>query len=487
MRHFGLYRGPLLLPTLTRNTLEGKILIADRGEIAIRIMSACRDLNIDYVVVYTAADRESEHVRQNITNGPEQNAWRISSYTEVNDIFAVADHTGCSAIHPGYGFLSEDFRFARRATTRDRSLTFIGPNWKVIRDLGDKINAKRLAGKLGIPTLAGSKAPIYNEIEAEKIATQLFKVPQGKAIDTPSILIKAAVGGGGLGIEEVSDLSQFRRIYRRLENYAKRQFGDGRLLIERCLKECHLIELQVVCSRHNERVHFHTRNATIQSTGRQKRVESAPGFDRSCCSYSFNEKEALDQIIHYSLQLAEYVKYDSIGTWEWLVSGSGEIYLIEVNPRVQVGTALSGCICLIDNEHPDLIREQIRLALGEKLGYKQRSIRTTGAAIELRIVAENSHRDFTPWVGTITEFNYPDHPWSITYSQVPTDIPYTIPSEFDPNLALAIVWGETMADAKEKAVQFLTETTIAGKNIKGNPLITNLEYLKNSVVHALSF
>jgi len=129
----------------TRNSLEGKVLIANRGEIAIRIMNACKDLELEYVVVYTDADKDSEHVCRNITSGPEQNAWRITSYTEPNDIFAVADHTGCTAIHPGYGFFSEDFRFARRATIRDRALTFIGPNWEVIRDLGDKINTKRIA------------------------------------------------------------------------------------------------------------------------------------------------------------------------------------------------------------------------------------------------------------------------------------------------------------------------------------------------------
>ncbi len=129
--------------------MEGKVLIANRGEIAIRIMNACKDLGLPYVVVYTEADKDSEHVRQNQTRGPEQNAWRITSYTEPNDIFAVADHTGCTAIHPGYGFFSEDFRFARRATKRDRPLIFIGPNWEVIRDLGDKINTKKVANTPG--------------------------------------------------------------------------------------------------------------------------------------------------------------------------------------------------------------------------------------------------------------------------------------------------------------------------------------------------
>jgi len=190
-------------------------------------MNACKDLGLEYVVVYTEADKDSEHVQRNTTSGTGQNAWRITSYTEPNDIFAVADHTGCTAIHPGYGFFSEDFRFARRATKRDRPLIFIGPNWEVIRDLGDKINTKKVANQLGIPTIPGTDAPIYNEMEAEEIAAQLLLDQQEKGIEHPSILVKAAAGGGGMGIEEVVEIETFRRIYRQLQNYAKRQFGDG--------------------------------------------------------------------------------------------------------------------------------------------------------------------------------------------------------------------------------------------------------------------
>ena len=205
--------------------MEGKVLIANRGEIAIRIMNSCRDLGLDWVVVYTEADQDSEHVKLNRTTGPDQNAWKITSYTEPNDIFAVADHSGCTAIHPGYGFFSEDYRFARRAATRNRPLTFIGPNWKVIRDLGDKINTKRVANKLNIPTIPGTDSPIYNEMEAEEIAYSLLENQRILGIEDPSILVKAAAGGGGMGIEEVTELEQFRRTYRQLQNYAKRQLS----------------------------------------------------------------------------------------------------------------------------------------------------------------------------------------------------------------------------------------------------------------------
>lgn len=450
-------------------------------------MNACKDLDLDYVVVFTEADKDSEHVRRNITSGPEQNAWRITSYTEPNDIFAVADHTGCTAIHPGYGFFSEDFRFARRATIRDRPLTFIGPNWEVIRDLGDKINTKRIANKLGIPTIPGTDAPIYNEMEAEEIAAGLLDDQRRAGIDNPSILVKAAAGGGGMGIEEVTEIEQFRRVYRQLQNYAKRQFGDGGVLIEQCLRDYNHLEVQLVCSRYGERIHFSSRNCTIQSTGRQKRVEAAPGFHDSCFEYDFDEKKLLDQIVKYSLTLADYVKYDNVGTWEWIISRSGQPYLLEVNTRIQVENDISARISYIGGEQPNLIREQIRLGLGNRLGYKQSAVKFKGAAIELRIVAEDTRRGFAPWIGTITEFKFPDHPWSVVYSHVPDDRPYPIPSDFDPNLALALVWGDSMDDAKMKAARFIDETVIRGNDSSGKPIITNLEYLKNNLDRLLAF
>lgn len=467
--------------------MQGKVLIANRGEIAIRIMNACRDLGLDYVVVYTEADKDSEHVRRNITTGPEQNAWRVTSYTEPNDIFAIADHTGCTAIHPGYGFFSEDFRFARRAIKRERPLIFIGPSWEVIRDLGDKINTKRVANQLGIPTIPGTDAPIYNEMEAEEIAADLLDSQRQKGIEQPSVLVKAAAGGGGMGIEEVTEIERFRRVYRQLQNYAKRQFGDGGVLIEQCLRDYNHLEVQLVCSKYGERVHFSSRNCTIQSTGRQKRVEAAPGFDRSAFEYDFDEKKVLEQIVQYSLKLAAHVKYDNVGTWEWIVSRSGQPYLLEVNTRIQVENDISARISYLSGAQPNLIREQIRLGLGERLGYKQSAIKFRGTAIELRIVAEDTRRGFAPWIGTITELTFPNHPWSAVYTHVPFDRPYAIPSDFDPNLALALVWGDSVRDAKDKAVQFLKETTINGVDGGGNAIITNLQYLHDNLDRLLAF
>jgi acetyl/propionyl-CoA carboxylase alpha subunit len=467
--------------------VEGKVLIANRGEIALRIMRACKELGLEYVVVYTDADVDSEHVQRNQSSGPDQNAWRISSYTEPNDIFAVADHTGCTAIHPGYGFFSEDYRFARRVVSRSRPLSFIGPNWQVIKDLGDKINTKRVANQLKIPTIPGTDGPIYNEMEAEEFAFHLLEQQRQSGVENPSILIKAAAGGGGMGIEEVFEIEPFRRSYRQLQNYAKRQFGDGGVLIEQCLRDYNHLEVQLLCSHYGERVHFSSRNCTIQSTGRQKRVEAAPGFHRSCFSYDFDEQKVLDQIVSYSLKLAEAVHYDNIGTWEWIVDRSGQPYLLEVNTRIQVENDISARISYHNNRQFNLIKEQIRLGLGERLGFAQKDITFKGAAIELRIVAEDTKRGFAPWIGTIDTFSLPSYDWSAVYTHVPTDRPYSIPSDFDPNLALALVWADTMDEAKERAAHFIDETTIRGTDSKGEPIITNVAYLKENLHRLLQF
>ena len=243
----------------------------------------------------------------------------------------------------------------------------------------------------------------------------------------------------------------------------------------------------MTCSRHGERVHFGTRNCTIQSTGRQKRLEAAPGFDDSCFHYDFNAKEVLDQIVEYSLKLASHVRYDNVGTWEWIVARDGRPYLLEVNTRIQVENDVSGRISYIKGKQPNLIREQIRLALGERIGFSQDDVEFRGASIEMRIVAEDTKRGFAPWIGTINRFDFPQHDWSAVYTHVPSDRPYVIPSDYDPNLALALVWGDTMAEAKERGRQFLKDVVIEGEDASGEPILTNLNYLADNFDRLLTF
>lgn len=460
------------------------VLIANRGEIAIRIMNACKSLGLDYVVVYTKEDEESMHARIPMEEG-ENKAYRISSYRDPNEIFMVADHAKCTAIHPGYGFFSENFRFARRASMRTRPLAFIGPRWEVIRDLGSKINTKRIAKSLAIPVIPGSDGPIYSEMEAEVLAEELFFLQKEQGIDHPSILVKASAGGGGMGIEEVNNLDTFRRVYRRIQNYAKRQFGDEGVLIEQCLRDYHHLEVQLLCSKKDEIVHFGTRNCTIQSTGRQKRIEIAPGFDSKVCQYRFDADAALSKMVKYSIRLAKHVGYDSVGTWEWVVTRDGRPYLLEVNTRIQVENEISARIARISgySEYPNLIREQIRVALGERLGFSQKGVSFDGTSIELRIVAEDTRRGFRPWCGTITRFDLPQKDWARVYTHVPYDKSYNIPTEYDPNLALAIIWGQDTHVAKERAKEFISNTVIEGEG----GIITNLDYLRERLNDILVF
>jgi len=469
----------------TTKGLQGKVLIANRGEIAIRVMQACRNLGLDYVLVYTNEDRESMHVR--LADG-EDHLWRIADYLDPNDILEVADHAGATAIHPGYGFFSENYRFARRVTTRSRPLTFIGPTWEALKSLGSKINTKRIAKALKIPTIPGSDKPVYNEVEAEDVAAELFAASEEMGVEAPSVMVKPSAGGGGMGIEEVHRLDEFRRVFRKIRNYAKRQFGDEGVLVEQCLKGCNHLEVQLVCSKHKEIVSFGTRNCTIQSTGRQKRIEVTPGFEPGY-PYDFDPEVVIREITAHSLKLAEYVEYDSVGTWEWLISPRGNYYLLEVNPRVQVEIGVTGRVSCIKGEGPgvNLIQEQIRLALGEKLGYKQADVCQRGAAIEFRLVAEDTRRGFTPWSGTIERFHLPERDWLTVYTHVPRTHPYTIPTEYDPNLALAIIWGEDLKQAKERGRSFLAEAAIEGVGAQGRAIETNLDFLRDNIVEVLRY
>ncbi|MFH0808930.1 MAG: biotin carboxylase N-terminal domain-containing protein [Pseudomonadota bacterium] len=465
--------------------MQGKVLIANRGEIAIRVMQACRNLGLDYVLVYAAEDRDSMHVR---LAESEANAWRIADYLDPNDVLEVADQTGATAIHPGYGFFSENYRFARRVATRGRPLTFIGPSWEALKALGSKINTKRTAKYLKIPTIPGSDKPIYNEVEAEDVAAELFSTSERMGMEAPSVMVKPSAGGGGMGIEEVQRLDDFRRVYRKIRNYAKRQFGDEGVLVEQCLKGFNHVEVQLVCSKHKEIVSFGTRNCTIQSTGRQKRIEVTPGFEPGH-GYDFDAEAVTREITAASIKLASYVRYDSVGTFEWLVSPRGSYYLLEVNPRVQVEIGVTARVSCIKDRGPgaNLIEEQIRLALGQDLGYEQKDVAQKGAAIEFRLVAEDTRRGFTPSSGTIARLNFPAHDWLTVYTHVPTDRPYTIPSEYDPNLALAIVWGEDLTQARQRGLVLLEETVIEGTGAHGQPIETNLDFLRNNIAQVLRF
>ncbi len=465
--------------------MKDRVLIANRGEIALRIIDACHRLGLQVVVIYTPGDEQSLHVKRARQEGLP--CYRVSSYRDANDVLAVADETKCTAIHPGYGFFAEDFRFARRVVKRSNPLIFIGPRWEVIRDLGHKLNVKRLAYDLGIPIIPGTISPVYSELEAEAKAEELFYWQEEQKIERPRLLFKAAAGGGGMGIEEVYDLDQVRSVFRRIRAYAKRQFGDEGVVIEICLQDYHHLEVQLLGNQYNELVHFGTRNCTIQSIGHQKRIEVAPGFDPSYTHYPFDAEQVMQKIIQYSLKLATHVGYDNVGTWEWLVTRDGKAYLMEVNTRIQVENEVSACISRIKGKKTNLLVEQIRSAFGERLGYKQKDITFVGTSIEFRLIAEDTKQGFRPLSGVITRFEYPEFPWLKVSTHVPSDEPYRIPTEFDPNLALGIVWGKDTREAIERGKIFLNKVIIQGNTPQGKPLQTNIPFLKEKLGEILKF
>ena len=467
---------------------QHKVLVANRGEIAVRIVKACHSLGLPFVCIYTAEDEASGHVRIAAKLGGERSLYRVSSYHDANEIIAVADAAGATAIHPGYGFFAEDFRFARRVAKRERKIIFIGPSWKIIRELGDKINTKRLARSLGVPTVPGSDRPIYEEMEAEQIARSIFEFQGQMGILRPLVLVKASAGGGGMGIEEVYDMDQFRSVYRRIRSYALRQFKDEGVLIEQRVTDFNHLEVQIVCDRQGRNpVHFGTRNCSVQSTGLQKRIEVAPGFDPSSLSYAFDASRVLEDIIRHSLTMARNVGYDNVGTWEWIVTRKGEPFLMEVNTRIQVENGVSARIARVHGKEIDLIAEQIRIGLGEALGYRQQDIAFDGVAIEYRLIAEDPDHGFTPWVGRIDAFSWSEAPWLYLHTHVPTDAAYQIPTEFDPNLALAIVWGKNLEEAKHRGLEFLRALTLTGENSAGEALKSNVAFLSANTERLLRF
>lgn len=466
-----------------------KVLIANRGEIAVRIMQACNDLGIPCVAVYTAEDKDSGHVEMARKLGGDDAAYRIQNYNDAGDILSVADKAGATAIHPGYGFFSENYRFARRVTERDRPMIFIGPSWHVIRDLGDKINTKRIARKLGVPTVPGSDRPIYDELEAETIAQSLFDFQEKMGVKRPVVLVKASAGGGGMGIDEVEDMARFRQTYRRIRNYSLRTFNDEGVLIEQRIFDFNHLEVQVIADRDGkDPVHFGTRNCSVQSPGLQKRIEVAPGFRSADIGYAFDADKVLDDIVRHSLSIAKEVRYDNVGTWEWIVTPAGEPFLMEVNTRIQVENGVSACIADV-NGNPDvnLIREQVRVGLGEALGYSQDNVGFDGVGIEYRIIAEDTENGFAPWVGRIEKFDWKEADWVEMHTHVPRDRHYQIPTEYDPNLALAIIWGEDLEHAKKRGVEFLKNLTLEGVDASGQPMKTNIPFLLRKTENLLEF
>lgn len=410
-----------------------KILIANRGEIALRIIRACRLLGIETVAVYSSADESSLHVKladEAICIGPP--APKLS-YLNMMSILSAAEVTGVEAIHPGYGFLSENAEFAR--LVRECKLTFIGPTPENIEAMGEKTRARAKAREAGVPLLPGTLTAVAGVEEALDAAAR---------IGYP-VILKAAAGGGGRGIFIIRSEQDLSDSFQRCSEEARAAFGDGSLYVEKFCERPRHVEIQVACDRHGNRVFLGERDCSIQRR-HQKLIEEAPS---PVLTESIRSRMGAA-----ALALCEHVQYESVGTVEFLVDEDLQFYFMEMNTRIQVEHPVTEMVTGID-----LIQEQIRIAAGEPLGFNQDQVRLEGHAFEVRINAEDPDT-FHPSPGKITALHVPGgfgvRVDSFIYDE------YKVVPFYDSLLAKLIVHGKTRDEAIAKMRQALDEFVVKG-------------------------
>jgi len=411
-----------------------RVLIANRGEIALRVIRACKELDIETVAVYSEADRESLHVRFAADDVCIGRPPARDSYLNIPRIIAAAEITGADAIHPGYGFLAENAEFAN--TVRASNITFIGPTAEQIGQMGDKAAARKLAQKLKVPTVPGSPGPVESMEEGLKVAQKLgFPV-----------IIKAAAGGGGKGMRVAPDAEQFAQAFGLAKQEALAAFGSDEVYIEKYLSRPRHIEIQVMGDTHGKVMHLCERDCSVQRR-HQKLIEEAPS---PAVDVTLRE-----DIGDAAVRLAEAIGYVGAGTVEFLLDEDGSFYFMEMNTRIQV-------------EHPvtemctnfDLVKEQIRVAAGEPLSFVMNGHRLRGHAIECRVNAEDPARNFQPSPGTITAYHPPGGPGVRVDTHIYAG--YTVPPYYDSLLAKVIVHGNTRAEALARMRQALDSFIIEG-------------------------
>jgi len=409
-----------------------RILIANRGEIAVRIIRAARELGIETVAVYSTADKDAAHVRladQAICIGP---APAAESYLNIPRIISAAEVANVDAIHPGYGFLAENAHFAE--VCRSCNIEFIGPSVEAMTLLGDKVHCKQLAIKNKVPTSPGSKGQIETEDDALKIARE---------IGYP-VIIKAAAGGGGRGMRVAHNDMALCTGFRNAKAEAEAAFGDGTVYIEKFLENARHVEIQVIGDQHGNVVHLYERDCTMQRR-HQKLIEEAP------CPVLDDERR--EKICAAAVRLVKAAGYYSAATVEFLMDKNKEFYLLEVNTRVQVEHPVTEAITGVD-----IVKTQILVAAGEKLPFTQKDIKKTGHAIELRINAENPARNFAPSPGKLTQFDPPGGLGVRMDTHCYTG--YTVPPNYDSMIAKLIIHKPTREEALATARRALHEFRI---------------------------
>ncbi|WP_232696094.1 acetyl-CoA carboxylase biotin carboxylase subunit [Brevibacillus daliensis] len=411
-----------------------KILIANRGEIAVRIIRACRELGIKTVAVYSEADRDALHVRmadEAYCIGPTASK---DSYLHMANIMSVATKNGVDAIHPGYGFLAENADFAEICSACN--ITFIGPDPEAITGMGDKSTAKDTMKRANVPTVPGTEGLIDDVSEA---------IVTAKQIGYP-VMIKATAGGGGRGMRVAQNDEDLEKSIRQAQNEAKTAFGNAGVYLEKFVEGPRHVEIQIMADKHGNVVFLGERDCSIQRR-HQKLVEEAP-------SPALNP-ELRNQMGEAAVAAARAVQYHGAGTVEFLLDKHGQFYFMEMNTRIQVEHPVTELITGID-----LIKEQISVAYGNELSFTQEDIVLDGWALECRINAENASRNFMPSPGKITEY-LPPGGFGVRIDSA-AYAGYVIPPYYDSMIAKVIVWGKTRDEAISRMRRALEEFTIEG-------------------------
>ena len=425
-----------------------KILIANRGEIACRIMRTCRRMGMATVSLYTPPERDLPHALESdhaycLGEGPLQ-----ETYLNKDKILALAKKAGVKGIHPGYGFLSENGDFA--ASIRQSGIIFIGPSPDAVRIMGDKKASKSMVEKLGVPILPGhhgeEQSPKALQKEADRIGFPL--------------LLKASAGGGGKGMRIVSDHGSFLPAWESARREAQSSFGDSHIILEKYIPRPRHIEVQVLCDSHGNTLHLFERECSIQRRY-QKIVEESP-------APTLTEQQRKN-LYQSALSIARHINYEGAGTVEFIVDEDGKHYFLEMNTRLQVEHPVTEMVTGLD-----LVEWQIRIARGEKITFKQDKIQSQGHAVEVRLCAEDPDNNFFPTGGTIARVGHP------IQMNCRLDCGYrdnnTVTMDFDPLLAKLIAWGRTRKDAIDTLSLSLGDVPFLG-------LTTNRDYLKRILDH----
>jgi acetyl-CoA carboxylase biotin carboxylase subunit len=410
------------------------VLIANRGEIAVRVIRACHELGLKAVAVYSEVDADSLHVRladEARLIGPAASA---QSYLVADKLLAVAKETGCDAVHPGYGFLSENADFARAVIAA--GLVFVGPSPEAIESMGTKTRAREIMQNAGVPVVPGTAEPVSDLAKAAALAQE---------IGFP-IMVKAAAGGGGKGMRQVFAAEELEPALRMAASEAQKSFGDASVYLERLIGRPRHVEVQILGDGHGNIVHLFERDCSVQRR-HQKVFEETP-----CPVLKDETRKAMCEV---ACQAGRAVDYVGAGTVEFLLDESGEFYFLEMNTRLQVEHPITEVLTGVD-----LVQAQLRIADGEPLWLKQEDIQRRGHAVECRIYAEDIHAGFRPAPGPLQVYREPQGPWTRVDSGVCEGGEVSI--HYDPMIAKLIVWGATRDEALGRARRALLDYRIVG-------------------------